>query len=78
VIVDLDMFRRTSTANTLRADQLLAELDRHEPELGAVLRQALSGDPQEFPAKRIATVIRQHGHSLSDTAIKSWRTRHGG
>lgn len=76
--MDLNEFRRASSANTLRADQLLTELERDNPDLAAVLRQALAGDPAEFPARRISTVMRQHGHTLSHTAVKSWRDRHSG
>lgn len=74
----LDQFRRQSTASPLRAEQLLNRLDRDNPELAAVLRQALEGDPAEFPAKRISHVMQAHGHTLSDTAVNSWRRKHGG
>lgn len=74
----LDQFRKQTTANRLRADQLLDQLDRDQPDLGTALRQALEGDPAEFPTKRISEVMAAHGHTLSDTAIVSWRRRHRG
>lgn len=76
--VDLDEFRRAVVQPQLRVDQLLDELDGTDPDFASVLRQALEGDPVEFPAGRIAAVLRQRGLKVSRNAIVTWRERRDG
>lgn len=69
----LDQFRRRSTANPLRVDHLLEQLESEDPDLAVVFRQALEGNPREFPTKRIALTMSEHGYRLSETAVQTWR-----
>jgi len=74
----LDMFRKQSTANRLRCDEVLEQLAVEDADLAGAFREALLGDPAEFPAKRIVIVMAEQGWPVSETAVNSWRRRNRG
>lgn len=73
--MELDHFRRTATQTRLKVDRLLEQIAEQHPDLAHTVRQALEGDPDEFPSNTIAKVLTRNGWKVSDTAIANWRRR---
>lgn len=73
--MELDHFRRTTVGARLKVDGLLEQIAEQHPDLAGTVRQALEGDPDEFPSATIAKVLTRNGWTVSDTAIANWRRR---
>jgi hypothetical protein len=71
--VDLDCFRRPAPARRNKVDALLDAIAANDPDLAGIVRQALEGDPAEFPTRTIAKVLTRNGWHVADTAISNWR-----
>lgn len=71
--MELADFHRRSSSPGLKVDRILAELSDADRE---VLLVALTGDPAEFPSKRLADQLSRSGHPCSNTAVTNWRAQH--